>query len=67
MGKQTTRSKNSQSMDELDTYELDDTLPNTDPQATKPKRPKRSKKSVNENLELAFTAVSKQTEYPPRS
>ncbi|CAN6557160.1 unnamed protein product [Malus baccata var. baccata] len=66
-GKQTTRPKNSQSMDELDTYELDDTLPNTDPQATKPKRPKRSKKSVNENLEPAFTAVSEQTQYPPRS
>ncbi|RXI04738.1 hypothetical protein DVH24_039012 [Malus domestica] len=56
-GRQTTRPKNSQSMDELDRYELDDTLPNTDPQATKPKRPKRSNKSVNENLEPAFTAT----------
>ncbi|KAM1255650.1 hypothetical protein ACFX1Q_029898 [Malus domestica] len=70
-GRQTTRPKNSQSMDELDRYELDDTLPNTDPQATKPKRPKRSNKSVNENLEPAFTAtlsaVPEQTQYPPRN
>lgn len=58
-------------MDELDRYELDDTLPNTDPQATKPKRPKRSNKSANENLEPAFTAtlsvVPEQTQYPPRN
>lgn len=39
------KSKNLQSMDEPDSYDLNDALQNTDQQATKPKRPKRS---VNE-------------------
>ena len=55
--KQTPRPKNPQSMEELEGYELEDSL-NTDPQGTKPQRPKRSKKSVNETLEPAFTAAS---------
>lgn len=56
--KHTLRPKNPQSMDEPEGYELEDSLPNTDPQDTRPKRPKRSKKSVNETLEHAFTAAS---------
>lgn len=50
-------------------YELDDPLQNSDPQAQKPKRPKRPTKSVNENLQPAFTGtptvVSEQTHYLP--
>ncbi|KAL6133999.1 hypothetical protein ACLB2K_066232 [Fragaria x ananassa] len=56
--KHTPRPKNPQRMDEPEGYELEDSLPNTDPQDTRPKRPKRSKKSVNETLEHAFTAAS---------
>lgn len=56
--KHTPRPKNPQSMDEPEGYELEDSLQNTDPQATRSKRPKRSKKSVNETLEPAFTAAS---------
>ncbi|XP_050384749.1 chromatin-remodeling ATPase INO80 isoform X2 [Argentina anserina] len=56
--KHTPRLKNSQSMDDLDGYEVDDSLQNTDPHDTRSKRPKRSKKSVNETLEPAFTAAS---------
>ncbi|XP_059668388.1 chromatin-remodeling ATPase INO80 isoform X2 [Cornus florida] len=37
-------------------YELDDPLQNSDTQQQRPKRPKRPTKSVNENLEPAFTA-----------
>ncbi|GFY96189.1 DNA helicase INO80-like protein [Actinidia rufa] len=37
-------------------YELDDSLQNTEAQQQKPKRPKRPTKSVNDNLEPAFTA-----------
>ncbi|PSS15691.1 DNA helicase [Actinidia chinensis var. chinensis] len=37
-------------------YEVDDSLQNTETQQQKPKRPKRPTKSVNENLEPAFTA-----------
>ncbi|KAM1094014.1 hypothetical protein ACFX2B_008947 [Malus domestica] len=40
-GTKSQRSKNLQSMDELDSYDLNDALQNTDQQATKPKRPKR--------------------------
>lgn len=49
-------------------YDLDDALQNTDSLATKSKRPKRPKKSVNENLEPVITvtptAVPEQTQYP---
>lgn len=46
-------------------YELDDSLQNSDMQVQKPKRPKRPTKSVNENLEPAFTnsVVMEQTQY----
>lgn len=52
-------------------YELDDPQPNTDPQSQRPKRLKRPKKSVNENLEPAFTITQTvdpaQIQYPPVS
>lgn len=65
--------RNSQKMNEQNTtlmdYELDDPLPNADPQSQRPKRLKRPKKSVNENLEPAFTVTpivdSAQVQYPP--
>jgi hypothetical protein len=38
-------------------YELDDSLQNSDSQAQRPKRPKRPTKSVNENLEPAYTGT----------
>lgn len=56
--RKTVPDKHPQSMDEPEGYELEDSLQNTDPQATRSKRPKRSKKSVNETLEPAFTAAS---------
>lgn len=50
-------------------YELDDPLQAADPQSQRPKRVKRPKKSINENLEPAFTAtpstMSEQTQYQP--
>uniref|UniRef100_A0A2N9HD90 Chromatin-remodeling ATPase INO80 n=2 Tax=Fagus sylvatica TaxID=28930 RepID=A0A2N9HD90_FAGSY len=50
-------------------YEFDDSLQNSEPQAQKPKRPKRPTKSVNENLQPAFTgtpmAGPEQTHYLP--
>lgn len=55
---------NSMAMD----YELDDSLQNDDMQLQKPKRPKRPTKSVNENLEPAFTnstVIIEQTQYQP--
>ncbi|KAK2651936.1 hypothetical protein Ddye_011792 [Dipteronia dyeriana] len=63
---QKTNESNSSTMD----YELDDSLQNTDPQSQRSsKRVKRPKKSVNDNLEPAFTAtpsvVSEQTQYQP--
>ncbi|KAK3217953.1 hypothetical protein Dsin_011923 [Dipteronia sinensis] len=63
---QKTNEPNSSTMD----YELDDSLQNTDPQSQRSsKRVKRPKKSVNDNLEPAFTAtpsvVSEQTQYQP--
>ncbi|CAL5356520.1 unnamed protein product [Camellia sinensis] len=39
-------------------YDLDDSVQYADTQQQKPKRPKRPTKSVNENLEPAFTAPS---------
>ncbi|KAK1578959.1 hypothetical protein Q3G72_034530 [Acer saccharum] len=63
---QKTNEPNSSIMDN----ELDDSLQNTDPQSQRSsKRVKRPKKSVNDNLEPAFTAtpsvVSEQTQYQP--
>lgn len=55
---------NSMAMD----YELDDSLQNDDMQLQKHKRPKRPTKSVNENLEPAFTnstVIIEQTQYQP--
>ncbi|XP_061339014.1 chromatin-remodeling ATPase INO80-like [Gastrolobium bilobum] len=71
--KQTSRPKNYQKMSELGTTAMDDELDdvhlNTDSMGQKPKRPKRIKKSVNENFDEAFTrtdtVVSEQTQFPP--
>lgn len=58
---QTADEPNSMSMD----FDFDDTLQNTD-SMPKSKRPKRPKKSVNENLEPVFTptVVPEQSQYP---
>ncbi|XP_060967508.1 chromatin-remodeling ATPase INO80 isoform X1 [Cannabis sativa] len=68
---QTSKSRNTQMTDELNTmsmdFGLDDAQQNTDSLPTKPKRPKRPKKSVNDNLEPAFvvtSAVPEQSQYP---
>ncbi|XP_062117836.1 chromatin-remodeling ATPase INO80 isoform X2 [Humulus lupulus] len=68
---QTSKSRNAQMTDELNTmsmdFGLDDAQQNTDSLATKSKRPKRPKKSVNDNLEPAFvvtSAVPEQSQYP---
>ncbi|XP_019455806.1 PREDICTED: DNA helicase INO80-like isoform X1 [Lupinus angustifolius] len=63
--KQTSRSKNSQKMNEhgMNTPmddEFDDTHLTTDPVSQKPKRPKRAKKNVNEKFEEA-----EQIQFPP--
>lgn len=73
-GKQTTpKARSTQKTNEpastVMDYELDDPLQATDPQSLRPKRVKRPKKSINENLEPAFTAtpstMSEQTQYQP--
>ena len=50
-------------------YEFDDSLQNFEPQAQKPKRPKRPTMSANENLQPAFTGTPmaglEQTHYQP--
>jgi len=50
-------------------YPFDDSLPYNDQQSQKPKRLKRPKKSVNENLEPAFTPAPnippEQTQFQP--
>lgn len=61
-GKQTTpKARNTQKINDPTStvmdYELDDPLPMTDPQSQRSKRVKRPKKSINENLEPAFTAT----------
>ncbi|WCJ33422.1 Chromatin-remodeling ATPase INO80 [Euphorbia peplus] len=51
--------RNSSKMNESNAtldYEFDDTFPGAEPQSVRAKRPKRPKKSVNENLEPAFAA-----------
>ncbi|XP_061353883.1 uncharacterized protein LOC133298576 [Gastrolobium bilobum] len=49
--------------------ELDDAYLNTDPVGQKPKRPKRTKKNVNEKFEEVFTGTTttfpEQVQYPP--
>ncbi|KDP26091.1 hypothetical protein JCGZ_21124 [Jatropha curcas] len=61
--------RNSQKMNELKSplvdYELDDPQQSTDTQSQRPKRLKRPKKSVNENLEPAFTVDPALIQYPP--
>lgn len=73
-GKQTTpKARSTQKTNEpastVMDYELDDPLQAADPQSQRPKRVKRPKKSINENLEPAFTAtpstMSEQTQYQP--
>ncbi|KAE8098737.1 hypothetical protein FH972_016778 [Carpinus fangiana] len=51
------KQRNPQKMASPMDYELDDSLQNSDSQAQRPKRPKRPTKSVNENLEPAFTGT----------
>jgi DNA helicase INO80 len=70
--KQTSRSKNSKKMSELGNMpidEPDDAHLNNDSAGQKPKRPKRTKKNVNEKLEEVYTGTAtilpEQTQYPP--
>lgn len=70
--KQASRPKNSQKMNEFGNMpidELDDAHLNHDPAGQKPKRPKRTKKNVNEKFEGAFTGTAtifpEQTQFPP--
>lgn len=51
------KQRNPQKMASPMDYELDDSLQISDSQAQRPKRPKRPTKSVNENLEPAFTGT----------
>ncbi|XP_050226840.1 chromatin-remodeling ATPase INO80 isoform X2 [Mercurialis annua] len=56
--KQTPNPRNSQKEpNSKSDYDIEDPSANTDPQSQRLKRPKRTKKSVNENLEPAFTAT----------
>ncbi|KAL5059285.1 hypothetical protein RYX36_030889 [Vicia faba] len=73
--KKTLRPKNSQKTSEFDATPRDDELDgvhlNTDPAAQRPKRPKRTKKNVNEMFEETLTGsatkVPEQTQFqPPR-
>lgn len=73
--KKTLRPKNSQKTIEFDTSprdnELDDVHINTDPVVQRPKRPKRTKKNVNEMFEETLTGsatkVPEQIQFqPPR-
>ncbi|KAG7958774.1 hypothetical protein I3843_10G034500 [Carya illinoinensis] len=63
-----TKQRNPQKSNSPMDYELDDSLLNPDLQAQRPKRAKRPTKSVNENLEPAFTGtvmtVAGQNHYP---
>jgi DNA helicase INO80 len=63
------KQRNPQKMASPMDYELDDSLQNSDSQAQRPKRPKRPTKSVNENLEPAYTdtlaASPEQAHYLP--
>lgn len=65
------RLRNPPKMTSSGDYGLDDSLQNSDTQAHRPKRSKRPTKSVNENLEPAFTgphlAIPEQTHVPPVS
>lgn len=71
--KQNSRSKNSQKMNEFGSMPIDDELGdvhlNNDPASQKPKRPKRTKKNVNEKFEDGFTGTAtifrEQTEFLP--
>lgn len=70
--KQTLRPKNSQKMNEFGSMHIDDDLDDThlndDPAGQKPKRPKRTKKNVNEKFEVfpgTATIFPEQTQFPP--